>query len=198
MPIDADTRRNSYPKDEFLYASPAIGFGDQGASIDPVEMCGRCHGDDGKGGATHGEAPNLTLQSADYLKASLEAYAYASRHPGIGASRRLKRSAQDCPLASQEMQAECRFAVFGLGHTVAEIQQHLGGGHADQRVVLDQQHTQRALPFLLRRVGEAPAWVVRTAFVIWYAGIAALAWVAWQLRTALTRNSASVVRDAVA
>jgi len=54
------------------------------------------------------------------------------------------------------------------------------------------------LPFLLRRVGEAPAWVVRTAFVIWYAGIAALAWVAWRLRTALTRNSASVVRDAVA
>jgi hypothetical protein len=54
------------------------------------------------------------------------------------------------------------------------------------------------LPFLLRRVGEAPAWVVRTAFVIWYAGMAALAWVAWRLRTALTRNSASAVRDAVA
>jgi hypothetical protein len=30
------------------------------------------------------------------------------------------------------------------------------------------------LPFLLRRVGAAPAWVVRTAFVIWGAGIAGL------------------------
>jgi hypothetical protein len=32
------------------------------------------------------------------------------------------------------------------------------------------------LPFLLRRVGAAPVWVVRTAFGIWFAGIAALAW----------------------
>jgi hypothetical protein len=30
------------------------------------------------------------------------------------------------------------------------------------------------LPFLLRRVGEAPAWAVRTAFVVWLAGLAAL------------------------
>jgi hypothetical protein len=30
------------------------------------------------------------------------------------------------------------------------------------------------LPFLLRRVGEAPAWVVRLAFVVWGAGLAAL------------------------
>jgi hypothetical protein len=31
------------------------------------------------------------------------------------------------------------------------------------------------LPFLLKRVGEAPAWVVRVAFAFWYAGLAALA-----------------------
>jgi hypothetical protein len=31
------------------------------------------------------------------------------------------------------------------------------------------------LPFLLRRVGEAPAWVVRIVFVFWYAALAALA-----------------------
>jgi hypothetical protein len=31
------------------------------------------------------------------------------------------------------------------------------------------------LPFLLRRVGEAPAWVVRVAFGVWFAGLAALA-----------------------
>jgi hypothetical protein len=31
------------------------------------------------------------------------------------------------------------------------------------------------LPFLLRRAGEAPAWVVRLAFAVWFAGLAALA-----------------------
>ena len=31
------------------------------------------------------------------------------------------------------------------------------------------------LPFLLRRVGEAPAWVVRIAFIVWFAGLGALA-----------------------
>jgi len=30
------------------------------------------------------------------------------------------------------------------------------------------------LPFLLRRVGAAPGWVVDTAFAVWCAGIAAL------------------------
>ena len=29
------------------------------------------------------------------------------------------------------------------------------------------------LPFVLRRVGEAPAWVVRVAFVVWFTGLAA-------------------------
>jgi hypothetical protein len=37
------------------------------------------------------------------------------------------------------------------------------------------------LPFLLRRVGAAPRWVVDTAFVVWGAGIAALAWVCLRL-----------------
>jgi hypothetical protein len=32
------------------------------------------------------------------------------------------------------------------------------------------------LPFLLRRVGAAPRWVVSTAFAVWIAGIAALGW----------------------
>ena len=39
------------------------------------------------------------------------------------------------------------------------------------------------LPFLLRRVGSAPRWVVDTAFSIWIASIAALAGVVWRLRT---------------
>ncbi|MFZ0478001.1 MAG: hypothetical protein WAL71_02540 [Terriglobales bacterium] len=42
------------------------------------------------------------------------------------------------------------------------------------------------LPFLLRRVGEAPEWVVKIAFVFWYAGIAALVWSLLRLRNVLS------------
>jgi hypothetical protein len=45
------------------------------------------------------------------------------------------------------------------------------------------------LPFLLRRVGAAPAWVVKTAFVVWAASLAALAALVWRLRTMLDRNA---------
>jgi len=38
------------------------------------------------------------------------------------------------------------------------------------------------LPFLLRRVGAAPAWVVKIAFAVWYAGLAAFAWSLLRLR----------------
>jgi len=41
------------------------------------------------------------------------------------------------------------------------------------------------LPFLLRRVGEAPGWVVNLAFAIWVAGNAALGAVLLRLRTCL-------------
>src|SRR5271155_5880294 len=41
------------------------------------------------------------------------------------------------------------------------------------------------LPFVLRRVGVAPAWVVNIALAVWYAALAALAAVLWQLRKTL-------------
>jgi hypothetical protein len=41
------------------------------------------------------------------------------------------------------------------------------------------------LPFLLKRVGVAPMWVVNIAFVVWGAGLAALAWVMLRLRKVL-------------
>jgi hypothetical protein len=41
------------------------------------------------------------------------------------------------------------------------------------------------LPFLLRRVGAVPAWVVTAALAIWFAGIAALGWVLLRLRSSL-------------
>jgi hypothetical protein len=42
------------------------------------------------------------------------------------------------------------------------------------------------LPFLLRRVGAAPMWVVRMAFVAWGAAIAALVSVLWHMRTLIS------------
>jgi hypothetical protein len=41
------------------------------------------------------------------------------------------------------------------------------------------------LPFLLRRVGEAPRWVVNVAFGVWFAGLAGLGATLWRLRDAL-------------
>ena len=47
------------------------------------------------------------------------------------------------------------------------------------------------LPFLLRRVGAAPGWVVKIAFVIWGAAIAVLAWFLWRLRAVLQQRAPS-------
>jgi hypothetical protein len=41
------------------------------------------------------------------------------------------------------------------------------------------------LPFLLKRVGETPMWVVNILYVVWGAGLAALAWVLLRLRRVL-------------
>src|SRR5271167_2258052 len=41
------------------------------------------------------------------------------------------------------------------------------------------------LPFLLRRVGVAPRWVVNVAFAVWYASVVAIAWALWRLRQVL-------------
>ncbi len=51
------------------------------------------------------------------------------------------------------------------------------------------------LPFLLRRVGAAPRWVVDTVSAVWLAGVAALAGVLWRLRAqVLVRPSQPVQR----
>jgi hypothetical protein len=44
------------------------------------------------------------------------------------------------------------------------------------------------LPFLLRRVGEAPVWAVKTAFAVWGIAITALGWTAVQLRRVLKQD----------
>jgi hypothetical protein len=52
------------------------------------------------------------------------------------------------------------------------------------------------LPFLLRRVGVAPRWVVNVTFAVWYAGIAAFAWTLWRLRKTLHRGEFDSDADA--
>ena len=47
------------------------------------------------------------------------------------------------------------------------------------------------LPFILRRVGEAPGWVVRVCLAIWIGGVAALGGVLWRLREVLRTSSMS-------
>jgi hypothetical protein len=44
-------------------------------------------------------------------------------------------------------------------------------------------------PFLLRRVGAAPRWVIDAAFVVWGAALAALAGVLWRIRSVLQTSS---------
>src|SRR5437016_2859789 len=45
------------------------------------------------------------------------------------------------------------------------------------------------LPFLLRRVGEAPAWVVRITLIVWGISIVAFAGTIWRLARLLRRHS---------
>jgi hypothetical protein len=50
--------------------------------------------------------------------------------------------------------------------------------------------TWNVLPFLLRRVGTAPQWVVVTVFAVWTAAITKLMWVLWRLRRVVQSSSA--------
>jgi hypothetical protein len=48
------------------------------------------------------------------------------------------------------------------------------------------------LPFVLRRGGEAPGWVVRVCWWLWIAGIAGLGWTLWRLRGVLQAGEFNV------
>jgi hypothetical protein len=50
------------------------------------------------------------------------------------------------------------------------------------------------LPFVLRRVGKASAWVVTMCFAVWIAGLAALGWTLWRLRKVTFATSATIIR----
>ncbi len=79
----SDTQRNIYPRQDYAYLTPAVGFSDGRLISDPVAVCSRCHGANGLGEPTHGEAPNLTIQSERYLEAALNAFATGKRKSGF-------------------------------------------------------------------------------------------------------------------
>jgi cytochrome c553 len=79
----ANAWRDTPPVNEYLYAAPASGFSDENFHQNPAATCARCHGADGSGAATDGEAPNLTLQDPAYLRAALEAYIRGGRKSGF-------------------------------------------------------------------------------------------------------------------
>jgi hypothetical protein len=45
------------------------------------------------------------------------------------------------------------------------------------------------LPFLLRRVGAAPAWLVNSLMAVWAVGLAFLAWLGRELARSCSRNT---------
>jgi cytochrome c553 len=79
----ATAEQNSPPVDEFLYAAPSAGFSDQSVHDNPVATCTRCHGADGSGAVTGGEAPNLTIEDPAYIRAALQAYTSGARKSGF-------------------------------------------------------------------------------------------------------------------
>src|SRR5882762_8857574 len=76
--------------------------------------------------------------------------------------------------------------AFALGK--AEQWQLMNPGMTDDAWDYVHITTWNFLPFVLRRVGEAPAWVVRTAFAIWISGLALLAVLLGRLNSVLTNT----------
>ena len=59
------------PIEEYLYATPGTGWHEYATNGDVIATCAACHGTNGSGDATMGQAPNLTIPSADYLAKAL-------------------------------------------------------------------------------------------------------------------------------
>ncbi len=73
----------SGPVDEYAYKAPSTEWRDLALTGLPLQTCVSCHGVDGTGSPTLGEAPNLSIQSVSYLRNSLDAYQRRQRHSGF-------------------------------------------------------------------------------------------------------------------
>ncbi len=74
---------NSGGTNERAYFAPTTEWADFAMSGHPLQKCVACHGLDGTGSPTRMRAPNLSIQSEEYLAASLRSYAERTRRSGI-------------------------------------------------------------------------------------------------------------------
>jgi cytochrome c553 len=74
-----ENNASEYPRDEHSYTWPASSMRSNPAGSD---SCDACHGDGGAG-RPGGMAPNLTIQTAEYLSAALRSFATGARPSGI-------------------------------------------------------------------------------------------------------------------
>lgn len=72
-----------YPAEEHAAAPPSSNFADYAALSLPIAQCAGCHGADGTGAPTGGQAPNLAILSEDTIVRSLDAYARGARASGF-------------------------------------------------------------------------------------------------------------------
>lgn len=70
------------PAQEFSYTWPAVGFRTPTYDLGGAKGCVACHGAQGNG-RPEGMAPNLTLQSPEYLHKALQSFASGDRPSGI-------------------------------------------------------------------------------------------------------------------
>ena len=90
LPFDAPVETSNLdvgikapPMEEYLYVRPGTGWHEYAQNGEIIQVCTSCHGADGSGSPTGGLAPNLTVQSAEYIRNALHGYADGSRPSGI-------------------------------------------------------------------------------------------------------------------
>lgn len=71
------------PMEEYNYSSPSTGWRPIGLGDAPLAYCAACHGLDGTGAVTGGQAPNLAILSEERIATRLREYASGKRASGI-------------------------------------------------------------------------------------------------------------------
>ncbi|PTW49485.1 c-type cytochrome [Rhodovulum kholense] len=74
------------PLEDYLYSAPSTGWRPIGLGDTPLRYCVACHGTDGTGAPTGGQAPNLAILDADTIATRLRDYASGARQSGIMAT----------------------------------------------------------------------------------------------------------------
>jgi len=82
-PEDVALHEKAPPLDEYLYSVPSTGWRPIGLDGAPLAHCEACHGKDGTGAPTGGQAPNIAILSRQAIAQRLRDYASGRRQSGI-------------------------------------------------------------------------------------------------------------------